>query len=164
MKIGVSSCLIGIKCTYSGSHNLIQGLKKLYDLGDVVEVCPEVFGGLSTPRDPAEIQSVTSLRVETCQHKDVTKEYVLGAKKALDVFIKNNVKVAILKFRSPSCGNQGIYDGTFTHRLIEGQGVFAKLCEEHGIKVFNENQLTEFLKYIGKEEEYGAYFKDSTSI
>lgn len=164
MKIGVSKCLLGINCTYSGSHNLVNGLKVLYEQGIVVGVCPEVLGGLSTPRDPAEIQSGVPLYIETCQHQDVTKKYVEGAYKALDIFIENNVEVAILKFRSPSCGNQGVYDGTFAHRLIDGQGVFAKLCEEHGIKVFNENQITEFLKYIGKEEEYGTYFKDSTSI
>ncbi len=164
MKIGVSSCLLGIKCTYNGSHNLVLGFKQLYDLGFVVEVCPEVLGGLSTPRDPAEIQPGELLRIETCQHVDVTNEYILGAQKALEILKENNVEVVVLKFRSPSCGNQGIYDGTFSHQLIDGQGVFAKLCEENGMKVFNENQIEEFLKYIGKEEEYGTYFKDSTSF
>ena len=82
----------------------------------------------------------------------------------MSIFIAHDVKVAILKFRSPSCGCDGIYDGTFSHTLIDGQGVFAKMCEEHGIKVFHEKQIEEFLKYIGKEDEYGTYFKDSTSI
>lgn len=164
MKIGVSRCLIGECCTYSGSHNLIKGLKTLYDQGLLVEVCPEVLGGLPTPREPAEIIQKVPLLIQTSKQKDVTNEYLIGAKKALDLFIKNDVKVAILKFRSPSCGNQGVYDGTFHHILIDGQGVFAKLCEEHGIQVFNENQINEFLKYIGKEDVYGTYFKDSTSI
>ena len=160
MKIGVSSCLVGLECTYSGKHNLVKGLKALYEKGKVVCVCPEVLGGLSTPRDPAEIIQNDPLLIQTCQKQDVTKEYTVGAKKALDILKSQNVKVVILKFRSPSCGNLGVYDGTFTHTLIDGQGVFAKLCEENDIKVFNENQINEFLKYIGKEEEYGTYFKD----
>lgn len=162
--IGASACLIGENCTYSGQNNGIEGLQKLYEQGFVIAVCPEVLGGLPTPRDPAEIQECDPLRIETNQHQDVTLEYTLGAKKALDIFLKNNVDVAILKFRSPSCGSDGIYDGTFTHTLIDGQGVFAKLCEEHGIQVFHEKQIQELLKYIGKEDEYGTYFKDSTSI
>ena len=91
MKIGVSSCLLGVKCTYNGSHNLVLGFKQLYDLGFVVEVCPEVLGGLSTPRDPAEIQPGELLRIETCQHVDVTNEYILGAQKALEILKENNV-------------------------------------------------------------------------
>ena len=122
------------------------------------------MGGLSTPRNPAEIQSVEPLLITTNQQVDVTKEYLEGAKKAMSIFLAHDVKVAILKFRSPSCGCDGIYDGTFSHKLIDGQGVFAKMCEEHGIKVFHEKQIEEFLKYIGKEDEYGTYFKDSTSI
>lgn len=164
MRIGVSCCLIGENCTYSGSNNLVSGLKRLYEQGCVVKVCPEVLGGLSTPRDPAEIQSHAPLTIATCSGKDVTKEYWEGALKALEIFKENDIRVAILKFRSPSCGNLGVYDGTFTHKLIDGQGIFAKLCQEHGIRIFNENQMPEFLKYIGKEEEYGTYFKDSTSI
>ena len=162
--IGVSACLIGENCTYSGKNNLVLGLKRLYELGEVVCVCPEVMGGLSTPRNPAEIQSVEPLLITTNQQVDVTKEYLEGAKKAMSIFIAHDVKVAILKFRSPSCGCDGIYDGTFSHTLIDGQGVFAKMCEEHGIKVFREKQIEEFLKYRGKEDEYGTYFKDSTSI
>ena len=104
------------------------------------------------------------LVVETRYHQDVTQEYVSGAKKALDIFIQNDIHVALLKYRSPSCGCDGIYDGTFQHQLIAGQGVFAKMCQEHGIMLFHENQIEEFLKYIGKEDDYGTYFKDSTSI
>lgn len=160
MKIGVSQCLIGDCCTYSGKNNLVKGLKKMYDDGLVVAACPEVLGGLSTPRSPAEIISQNPLVIQNNQGGDVTNEYVLGAKKSLDIFLRNNVEVAVLKFRSPSCGCDGIYDGTFSHRLIEGEGVFAKLLKEKGVQVFHENQLDEFLKYIGKEEEYGKYFKD----
>lgn len=162
MNIGISTCLAGVNCTYKGTHNLIEGLDKFiedYD-GQVIMACPEVFGGLSIPRAPAEIQSKNPLLIRNNQGVDVTNEYKIGAYKALNLFLEHHVEVALLKFRSPSCGNDGIYDGHFTHTLIEGKGVFAKLLEDHGIKVFNENQINEFLKYIGKEDVYGTYFKD----
>lgn len=162
--IGVSRCLIGEACTYKASHNLIKGFQKLYQQGKVIPVCPEVLGGLSIPRYPSEIVSQNPLIVMNNQGEDVTNEYLEGAKKAIQIFLDNHVDVAVLKYRSPSCGNDGVYDGTFSHRLIDGQGVFAKMCEQAGIQVFNENEIDKFLKYIGKEEEYGTYFKDSTSI
>lgn len=164
MKIGISQCLVGCQCTYSASHNLVKLFKQMYDDGLAVVVCPEVLGGLPIPRAPAEIQQREPLRIYNNQGQDVTKEYVIGAKKALDIFLENDVKVAVLKFRSPSCGNDGVYDGTFSHRLIEGQGIFAEMLKKNGIQVFNENQINELLKYIGKEDDYGSYFKDSTSI
>lgn len=164
MKIGMSSCLVGLNCTYAGKNNCVSLFKKMYEQGNIVTVCPEVLGGLSTPRDPAEIQSTDLLYVKTINGKDVTYEYVLGAKRALKIFKDAHVEVAVLKYKSPSCGSDGVYDGTFTHTLVDGQGVFAKLLSENGIMIFHENQIEEFLKYIGKEDDYGAYFKDSTSI
>ncbi len=160
MKIGISSCLVGIDCTYSGSNNLVRGLQKLYKEGKAVIACPEVLGGLSIPRDPAEIQSQNPLTITTIHNRDVTYEYQQGAQKALDIFIENDVSVAILKWRSPSCGNDGVYDGSFSHHLIDGQGVFAQMLAEHGIKVFNEKQISEFLAYIGENDEYKSYFQD----
>lgn len=164
MKIGVSQCLLGYACTYNGKHHRNDVLMDLYQRGDVVCVCPEVLGGLPIPRDPAEIVSEDPLIIQTCHGLDVTEEYLFGAKKALNIFVKNDVKVAVLKFRSPSCGCDGIYDGSFSHQLIDGQGIFVRMLNEHGIKLFHENQINEFIKYIGKEENYGTYFKDSTSI
>lgn len=162
MKVGMSSCLAGKKCTYDGSDNFIKGIDKFIDCfkEHVIMVCPEVLGGLPIPRNPAEIQRRDSWLIQTNQGQDVTNEYIQGAKKALQIFLDNHVEVALLKFRSPSCGNDGVYDGHFSHILVEGQGVFAQLLEENGIKVFNERQIFEFLKYIGKEDEYGKYFKD----
>ena len=149
--IGVSSCLLGNHCTYNASHHLVKELSELYHQGKIVAVCPGVFGGLSIPRSPAEIISVNPLIIKNMENQDVTDAYINGAKKALQLFLKNNVHVAVLKYRSPSCGCEGVYDGTFSHTLIEGQGVFAKMCEENHIKVFHENQLDEFLEYIRKE-------------
>lgn len=164
MKIGVSQCLLGVNCTYSGKSHPLDILIEMDKRHSIIPVCPEVLGGLPIPRDPAEIQSLEPLKVETINQQDVTSEYILGAQKALDIFIKNDVQVALLKFRSPSCGCDGIYDGSFQHQLIEGQGVFARMCQKCGIQLFHENQIEEFLKYIGKEDDYGTYFKDSTSF
>lgn len=164
MKIGVSACLAGISCTYKGTHHQIELIKTLYDQGLIVVVCPEVLGGLPIPRAPSEIMTTDPLCVQNDQHQDVTQEYLDGAYRALEIFKDNEVDVAILKFRSPSCGIDGIYDGTFQHRLIEGQGVFAELCQKNGIMLFHENQISEFIKYLRKDENYGTYFKDSTSI
>ncbi len=164
MKIGVSQCLLGVHCTYNGKSHPVDVMIKMNQDHLIVPVCPEVLGGLTIPRDPAEIQSVNPLKVETCFHQDVTEEYVKGAQRALEIFQENHIEVALLKFRSPSCGCDGVYDGTFQHKLIHGQGVFAKMCHECGIQLFHENQIEEFLKYIGKEDDYGTYFKDSTSI
>lgn len=160
MKIGISSCLVGMNCTYNGSNHYIQVLQELYAKGEAIVVCPEVLGGLKIPRDPAEIQSRNPLLIQTNKGQDVTHEYCKGAEKALKILMDNHVEVAVLKFRSPSCGSDGVYDGHFSHTLIEGQGIFAQLLEENGIKVFNEKQISEFLKYIRKEDEHGTYFKD----
>lgn len=162
--IGVSSCLLGKNCTYNADNHLIKELKVLHDQGLVIDVCPEVLGGLLIPRNPAEIITWHPLKIETINHQDVTLEYVTGAKKALEIFQKSHVDVAVLKFRSPSCGVDGVYDGTFSHQLIDGQGVFAQLLKASGIQVFSENQMNEFLNYIRKDENYGSYFKNSTSI
>ena len=160
MKIGISACLLGKECTYKGSSNKINHIEKLMKDFEFVEICPEVMGGLSTPRAPSEITSLQPLKVTSNEGKDVTKEYVLGAQKSLERLKQNNVNVVLLKHRSPSCGCDGIYDGTFSHVVVEGQGVCAKLLSDNGMELFHEKQMKEFLKYIGKEDEYGTYFKD----
>lgn len=164
MKIGVSLCFLGEVCTYDAQHHFLKELELLKNKHTLIGVCPEVLGGLPTPRAPSEICSFSPLKVMNIQHQDVTQEYILGAKRALDIFLKNDVKAALLKAKSPSCGSMGVYDGTFSHTLIDGQGVFVNMCQEHGIHVFHEGQIDELLKYIGKEDDYGTYFKDSTGI
>ena len=160
MKVGISACLLGEKCTYKGSSNEISHICKLAEVIDFIEICPEVMGGLSTPRNPSEITSLNPLTVTSNTGEDVTYAYQLGAKKSLERLKQNNVEVVLLKHRSPSCGCDGIYDGSFSHVVVEGQGVCAKLLSENGMKLFHEKQMKEFLKYIGKGEEYGTYFKD----
>ena len=160
MKVLVSSCLLGEDVRYDGGNSSITtdssftfSQKELFmDVicdNDVYSFCPEVSGGLGTPRVVAELVSANKpFRVETIEEEDVTIPFLIGAKNALDICIDEDIKVALLKSKSPSCGNLNIYDGTFSNNLIEGQGLTAKLLEENGIKVFNETQLEDLTKFI----------------
>ena len=152
MKVGISACLLGRKCTYKGSSNQIDCITKLQDEIEFVEICPEVMGGLPTPRTPSEITSFQPLRVINKEGIDVTEEYEKGAQIALDWLKQNDLSIVLLKHRSPSCGCDGIYDGSFSHTVINGKGVCAKLLSDNGMILFHEEQIKEFLKYIGKGE------------
>ena len=121
--IAVSRCLIGENCTYAGKNNLCKEIKELYDQGLALPLCPEVLGGLPIPRTPCE---VTGEKVIDQKGIDRTKEYTQGAKIALDKCLEKNIKIAVLKAKSPSCGKNHIYDGTFSHQLVEGDGIFQK--------------------------------------
>lgn len=132
MKYLISSCLIGDNCKYNGGNNLDNIAKLLYDKGLALSVCPEVLGGLSTPRVPAEIIGDKIISKEGI---DVTKEYDLGAEITLKYALDNDIKIAILQARSPSCGSSQIYDGTHSGKLIKGEGNTTKLLRKHGIKV-----------------------------
>lgn len=164
MKIGLSLCFAHICCTYKAGHHRLSIIEKMYRDGVAIGVCPEVYGGLNIPREPAEIQSTNPLVIKTITGKDVTKEYVEGASIAFDICKNQGVDVMLLKSRSPSCGKDGIYDGTFQHRVVDGAGVFAKLCLENEIKVFHEEEIDEFLNYIREDEFYGTYLKNATSV
>lgn len=143
--IGVSSCLAGCKCTFRGNDHLIEVVKELVDNNEAIMICPEVLGGMSIPRLPCEIKDG---RVIDIDGKDKTQEYQLGAKKSLEILKKYNVDVVLLKALSPSCGKDRIYDGTFSHTVIEGNGITCQLLQDNGIIVFNEDKIDEFLKYI----------------
>lgn len=147
IKVLISSCLLGRNVKYSGGNNLspklIELLKK-YDI-KLVEVCPEVFGGLSTPRESAEI---IKDKVMNKIGKDVSFEFEEGAKKTLNLAIKNKVDFAILKERSPSCGTNYIYDGSFSRKLIAGKGLSAKILVENDIVVFSEEELEKIENFI----------------
>lgn len=145
-KLLISACLCGKNTKYSGGNNLISNLKEVEENFELFMVCPEVDGGLTTPRNPSEQRGDM---VVSNQGKDVTKEFNLGANIALDIALKNNIKYALLKESSPSCGSKSIYDGTFTGKKINGMGVSAKLLKENGILVFSENEIENLLKIIG---------------
>ena len=144
-RILVSACLLGENCKYNGGNNFNQALadyiakqKKLDTEFEVIPVCPEVLGGLSTPRIPAELINGV---VANKNGESVDKEFRLGAERALDIARKNQVSFAILQSRSPSCGSKEIYDGTFTKTLVPGEGIFVKRLREAGIEVIDIEDL-----------------------
>lgn len=139
-KILVSACLAGFPCRYDGKTKGDERIIKLVEEGKAIPFCPEVEGGLPTPRVPSEQKEN---RIINKDGVDVTDSYLVGAKKALEICKKNNIKKAILKSKSPSCGTDLIYDGTFSGTLIPGEGVTTKLLRENNIEVIDEN---EFLK------------------
>jgi uncharacterized protein YbbK (DUF523 family) len=134
----ISSCLVGQNVKYNGKNNLIDLtlLEKKYEL---IPFCPEVEGGLPTPRPPSEIVSYTPLRLINIEGRDVTNEFTLGAKKALTLVKEQKIKKALLKANSPSCSSALVYDGSFCGRLVEGRGVTTLFLEEIGVEVFDEN-------------------------
>ena len=131
-KILVSACLLGINCKYNGGNNYHEEIDEFLKCYDVIPVCPEIFGGLPTPRPAAE---ALGDRVVTDEGKDVTENFLRGAEETLKLAKKYNVKKALLKLRSPSCGNGKIYDGTFTNTLIDGDGITTKILKENGIEI-----------------------------
>lgn len=141
MKIMVSACLLGDNVKYDGNNNYNQELVDFLKDYEVIKICPEIFGGLDIPRIPAEILQDKVINKEG---RDVTNYFNEGALKTLEIAKKNNVTVAILKRNSPSCGFNTIYDGTFTHNIIKGDGITAKLLNENGIKVLNEDNYKEY--------------------
>ena len=120
----ISACLAGMNCKYSGDSNLDEKVVELLKKGDAILVCPEQLGGLPTPRVGAEVKVIDGKRyVFTRDGRDVTEEFERGAKEVLDLAKRINATKAILKSRSPSCGSNIIYDGTFTKTLIDGDGI-----------------------------------------
>ena len=150
--IAVSACLCGVDCKYNGGNNFNESIYELFKEGKAVLICPEQLGGLETPRSPAEIIKSEKgiVRVVNKEGIDVTKEFERGAKSALEIVKEKGCDIAILKAKSPSCGLGKIYDGTFTGKIVEGNGVTAQLFLENGIKVLNEND-DETLEIIKKE-------------
>ena len=139
----VSKCLAGVPCRYDGKDNLVPEIKALVERGEAVAVCPEVLGGLPTPRTPSELQP--DGRVLNKQGEDVTAQFVSGAERALEICREHGCAGAILKARSPSCGKSVVYDGSFTGTRVAGNGVFAQMLLDAGIPVMTEEE------YLKKE-------------
>ena len=140
MNILVSSCLLGINCKYNGKNNLCPSVKNLEKNYHLIPICPEVLGGLKTPRVPSEVRQN---KVITKNNLDVTKNFIKGALRALDIANENLCEFAILKSNSPSCGFGKIYDGTFSSNLVGGNGITADLLYKNGIVILNENNFSE---------------------
>ena len=140
MKILVSACLLGKNCKYNGGNNLNQGVLGFIEGHEVIGVCPEQLGGLSTPRLPAEMVEGIVTNKEGIS---VDAEFRKGAQTALAAALEKKVDLAILQSRSPSCGVKEIYDGSFSGKKVKGQGVFALLLTKYGIKVLDAEDIAE---------------------
>lgn len=134
-KIGVSACLLGVNCKYNGKHNLSLKVLKAVKGKEVILICPEIMGGLPTPRIPNEIQE--NGRILNKDDEDMTHYFQQGAKLALNKLISFGCKQVILKDGSPSCGYKTIYNGQFTKTKISGQGVTTKLLKKHHIQILD---------------------------
>ena len=142
-KILISPCLVGDKTRYDGHGNYSPLVKELLEKYELVPFCSEVEGGLPTPRKPSERKGE---RVINSEGKDVTKQYRSGAELALNICKYLDIKIAILKENSPACGVHKIHDGTFSGKLINGEGTTTELLRKNGVKVLSENEIEELLK------------------
>ena len=141
-KLLVSACLLGTPCRYDGKSKKNEAVCALAERFELIPVCPEVYGGLPTPRPPAER---CGDRVLTEAGADVTAQYRRGAEAALQLARLYGCRTAILKANSPSCGSGTIYDGTFRHRRISGDGLTAALLKANGVQVYNEDTFAALL-------------------
>lgn len=144
----VSACLAGLDVKYNGSHNLNEKIKKWFDEKKAIPICPEVLGGLSIPREPAEIVGGEGgdvldghAKVITNNGIDVTEQFIKGANETLKIALDLNATMVILKERSPSCGSSMIYSGEFNGNKKRGTGVTAALLKRNGIQVLSEENF-----------------------
>lgn len=152
----VSACLLGQPVRYDGRASGYPDLLRTWqEEGRVVPLCPEVAGGLPTPRPPAEIPGGQGgavldgeAQVVTVLGEDVSAAFLAGARQALDLVRRHGIRVAVLKSGSPSCGNRLVYDGTFSGHKIEGEGVASALLRREGVLVFSELELEEAAKAL----------------
>ena len=148
MNVLISACLLGASCRYDGRSKPCC-LRQTPESVHWVPVCPEIYGGLPTPRAPAERTGDTVRTADGC---DVTAPYQRGAAETLRMASIFGCRAAVLKARSPSCGHGAVYDGTFTGRLTAGSGVTAELLIRHGIRVFDEAEWDAFTEWVQTEE------------
>jgi len=137
MKI-VSACLAGIKCRWDGEAKPCQKIIELVEQCEAIPICPAQLGGLTVPRTPAEKKGD---KVFTKDEKDVTAQFQKGAEEVLRIAKLANCREAILKSKSPSCGSGKIFDGTFSGKLVNGDGVTAELLKKNNIKVITEEEI-----------------------
>ena len=133
-----SACLLGVKCRYDGGDKANQKVINLSRSETLIPICPEQLGGMPTPREPPERKGD---KLFMKSGKDVTQNFIKGAEETLKIAKLFNVKEAVLKQKSPSCGSGKIYDGTFSGNVIEGDGVTASFLKSNGIKVMSEDDL-----------------------
>jgi len=149
MRVLVSMCLLGTNCRYNGEPKEDEAVTELLKHEEItlIPVCPEQLGGLPTPRTPSERKGS---KVMSSEGEDRTEAFQNGAKEVLRLAKLYGCEVALLKERSPSCGSGVVYDGTFCHTQVPGDGVCAELLKKNGIRVFGESELEKFLEFVGR--------------
>ena len=150
MKILVSACLLGVSCRYDGKDNGIRQLEWIAREAELIPFCPEVYGGLPTPREPSERSGDG---VVSRSGQDVSSQFTKGAGEAVRLAGLLGCKAAILKERSPSCGTHQIYDGTFSGVRILGYGVTAEWLRRAGLQLFSEDELEDCQKWIREQKD-----------
>lgn len=138
MKIAVSACLLGTDCKYNGGNNYSEKVAAFLEGHEIIPVCPEVMGGMPTPRIPCErVQE----KILNQNGEDMTSQFQDGAQKALAVVLESQADLVILQPRSPSCGIDTVYDGSFSGHLTKGNGVFVELLKQHHIPYLNAQTI-----------------------
>ena len=141
MRYIVSACLAGEECRYDGRSNTVDAVVDMVADGAAIPVCPEVLGGLAVPRARCELHKNDDGSVEITGEdgRSYIKQFLLGAERLLAIAKENGITAAVLKSKSPSCGCGLIYDGTFSGKLVPGNGIAAELFIKSGIKVYTED-------------------------
>ena len=152
MKVLVSACLLGVNCRYNGIPKENEAVKVLLNREDItlIPVCPEQLGGLPTPRTPSERKGML---VVSKEGEDRTDVFTRGAEETLRLAELYGCEAALLKERSPSCGNKEIYNGSFSGTLVPGEGVTAELLRRNGVNVFGESEIEAFLEYVRRKTD-----------
>lgn len=145
MKILISACLLGYNVRYDGTNKTNDFIFSLKDKYELIPICPELFGGFNIPHPPIERKDD---KVINNQNIDVTKIIDKGSRYAYKQYQLNDCKFAILKSKSPSCGLNQIYDGTFSGKLTMGDGYFSEYLKNHQVRVFSENDIDDILDYL----------------
>jgi uncharacterized protein YbbK (DUF523 family) len=133
-----SACLLGVKCRFDGNACVNEKVLKLAREEALIPVCPEILGGLATPRRPAEVRGK---KVITDLEDDVSNQYAKGAEETLHIAQLYGIKEAVFKQNSPSCGCGKVHDGTFSDRIVKGDGITTALLKKNGVNVITEDDL-----------------------
>ena len=149
-KVLVSACILGVNCKYNGKNNFNAEIVELLKGREIVSVCPEALSGAGTPRPPAEIRNG---KVCDIYGRDIDELYRKGTERALRAISCEDIVCAILQPRSPTCGVREIYDGTFTGKLIEGRGIFARALTDTGIPVYDADDVENITKVLALTED-----------
>ena len=160
----VSACLCGVNCKYNGKNNLNKDCLNLLENNEAVLICPEQLGGLSTPRQPSEIQNREmgneEEKVVTKSGIDVTDNFIKGAEEALEIAKKSNISKAILKEGSPSCGCNFVYDGSFSGNKVKGEGITCRTLRNAGIHVMSDEEFSKKVNSDNKVIFLSDYKRD----